>query len=226
VSGWEIDAEQFSNMEQGLEVILHLIKTFSRSIATKSNFPFSNRCTNCANKVSFDNVNKFLDHAGRDLAAMEKENEANCIKFIEHYSKWFSPNHFYITDVKIALSQIIGAGVNGIQRVTDDRLMLKAKSCKELIDLIEKVAPNEARILGLIKFELHSAYAEIGRRALQLKDPNCKAMLEQSLELCNEAIRMLANEPELLPEGSICKQARINASSLSTLIAGMVEAVM
>lgn len=46
--------------------------------------------------------------------------------------------------------------------------MLKAKTCKELIDLIEKIAPNEARILGLIKFELHSAYAEIGRRALQV----------------------------------------------------------
>lgn len=155
---------------------------------------------------------------------MEKENEANCIKFIEHYSKWLSPNHFYLTEVKIALVQILGQGVNGIQRITDDRLMLKAKTCKELIDLIEKVAPNEARILGLIKFELHSAYAEIGRRALQVKDPNCKSMLEESLELCKETIKLLGNEPELMPEGKICQQARINASSLSTLIGGMVEA--
>jgi hypothetical protein len=153
---------------------------------------------------------------------MEKENESNCIRFIEHYSKRLSPNHFFITDVKISLAQIIGAGVNGIQRVSDDRLMLKAKTCKDLIDLIEKVAPNEARILGLIKFELHSAYAEIGRRALQVKDQNCKSMLEESLVHCNEAIRFLSHEPDSLPEGSICKQARINASSLQTLIAGMV----
>lgn len=126
-----------------------------------------------------------LEHAGKDLAAMEKENEENCIKYIEHYSKWLSPNHFYITDVKIALSQIIGGGaVSGIQRVSDERLKLKAKTCKDLIGLIEKVAPNEARILGLIKFELHSAYAEIGRRALQIKDANCKALLEDSLEYC------------------------------------------
>lgn len=187
-------------------------------------FILSIRCTNCSNALRYENVNKFLDHAGRDLAAMEKENERNCIKYIEHYSKWLSPNHFYITDVKIALSQIIGAGVNGIQRVSDDRLMLKAKTCKELIDLIEKVAPNEARILGLIKFELHSSYAEIGRRALQVKDPNCKSMLEQSLEHCNESIRLLSNEPDSLPEGGICKQAKINASSLMTLIGGMVAA--
>lgn len=155
---------------------------------------------------------------------MDKENESNCIRYIEHYSKWLSPNHYYITDVKISLAQIIGAGVNGIQRVSDDRLMVKAKTCKELIELIEKIAPNEARILGLIKFELHSAYAEIGRRALQVKDSNCKAMLEESLEHCNDTIRLLSNEPESLPEGGICKQAKINASSLLTLIGGMVEA--
>lgn len=165
-----------------------------------------------------------LDHVGQDLVAMEKENESNCIRFIEHYSKRLSPNHFYITDVKIALAQVIGAGVNGIQRITDDRLMLKARTCKELIELIEKIAPNEARILGLIKFEIHSAYAEIGRRALQVKDSNCKSMLEKSLEFCNETIRLLRNEPDSLPEGVICKQAKINASSLMTLIGGMVDA--
>ena len=185
---------------------------------------FSIRCTNCSNIVTIESVTKILDHAGQDLAAMEKENEANCIKFIEHYSKWLSPNHFYLTDVKISLVQILGSGMNGIQRITDDRLMLKAKTCKELIDLIEKVAPNEARILGLIKFELHSAYAEIGRRALQVKDSNCKAMLEKSLELCHATIKLLSNEPESLPEGQICKQAKINASSLLTLIGGMIEA--
>lgn len=154
---------------------------------------------------------------------MDKENEENCIKFIEHYSKWLSPNHFYITDVKIALSQIIGAGVNGIQRVSDDRLKLKAKICSELINTIEKVAPNEARILGLIKFELHSAFAEIGRRAMQVKDHNCKGMLEESLKYCYDTIRLLSNEAAGLPEGNICKQAKINASSLETLIGGMLE---
>jgi hypothetical protein len=177
----------------------------------------------CKNIVTFEKVNKCIEHIGRDLTAMEKENEGNCIKFIEHYSKWLSPNHFYIIDVKIALSQIIGAGVNGIQRVSDDRLKLKAKSCSELIAIIEKIAPNEARILGLIKFELHSAYAEIGRRAMQVKNPNCRAMLEDSLNCCYDAIRLLGNEPACLPEGTICHQAKINASSLETLIGGMLD---
>jgi hypothetical protein len=153
---------------------------------------------------------------------MEKENEKNCIKFIDHYSKLLSPNHFYITDVKVALSQIIGAGVNGIQKVSDERLKLKCKLCKELIELIEKIAPNEARILGLIKFELHSALGETGRRAMQVKNPNCKAMLEDSMIHCYDCIRLLCNEASSLPEGTICKQAKINASSLETLISGIL----
>lgn len=155
---------------------------------------------------------------------MEKENEGNCIKFIEHYSKFLSPNHFYITDVKVALSQIIGAGVNGIQKISDERLTLKVKCCKELIALIEKIAPNEARILGLIKFELHSALGECGRRAMQVKNPNCKAMLDDSLQYCYDSIRLLCNEAACLPEGSICRQAKINVSSLETLIGGMLDA--
>ncbi|KAG5683117.1 hypothetical protein PVAND_012418 [Polypedilum vanderplanki] len=184
------------------------------------------RCTNanCKNIVTYEKVNKFIEHVGKDLQAMEKENEGNCIKFIEHYSKFLSSNHFYITDVKIALSQIIGNGVNGIQRISDERLKLKAKTCIELIELIEKLAPNEARILGLIKFELHSALAEAGRRAMQVKDANCKAMLEDSLKYCYDSIRLLGNEASCLPEGAVCRQARINASSLETMIGGMLDA--
>jgi hypothetical protein len=155
---------------------------------------------------------------------MEKENEGNCIRFIEHYSKWLSPNHFYITDVKVALSQIIGAGVNGIQRISDERLKLKTKVCLELVALIEKIAPNEARVLGLIKFELHSSLAEVGRRAMQVKDSNCRAMLDDSLKYCYDSIRLLSNEATCLPEGGICRQARINASSLETLIGSMLDA--
>lgn len=165
---------------------------------------------------------KIVDHAGKDLTAMDKENENNCTKFLNHYSRWLSNNHFLLLEVKISLAQIIGAGVNGINRVNEERLTLKANTCKELIEVIEKVAPNEARIIGLIKFELHSVYAEWGRRALQVRNINCKALLEQSVEHCNDAIRYLKNEADALPEGAICKQARVNVSSLLTMIGGMM----
>lgn len=165
---------------------------------------------------------KIVDHAGKDLSAMDKENENNCVKFLTHYSRWLPSHHFLLVEVKISLAQVIGAGVNGINRVSEERLALKAKTCKELIEVIEKVAPNEARILGLIKFELHSVYAEWGRRALQVKNANCKALLEQSVEHCYDAIRYLKNEADSLPEGAIHRQARVNVDSLLTMMGGLI----
>lgn len=160
-----------------------------------------------------------LEHTGRDLQAMQKENVENCIRFIEHYSKFLSPHHFYLIDVKIALAQIIG----DVQSLSEDRLNMKAKMCKEIIDVVNKVAPAESRILGLIKFELHSSYAEMGRRAIVVKDKNCRSLLEESLLNCQEVIRLLAHDPELLPEGMICKQAKINEGSLMALIGGLTD---
>lgn len=181
-------------------------------------------CNKCENSVPYNYYFKMLEHCGRDLQAMQKENEDNCIRFIEHYSKYLSPNHFYIIDVKIALAQIIGGGeINGIQKVSDERLNLKAQICRDLIDIVMKVAPSESRILGLIKFELHSTYAELGRRAIAAKNPNCRAMLEESLVNCEEVIRYLAYDPEILPEGKIRRQAKINADSLKIMIDGLSD---
>jgi hypothetical protein len=156
---------------------------------------------------------------------MQKEDHDNCIRFIDHYSKYLSPNHFYIIDVKVALAQIIGGGeVNGIQKISDELLNLKAKTCRDIIDVVMKVAPAESRILGLIKFELHSAYAEMGRRAMAAKSTNCRSLLEESLLNCQEVIRFLQFDPEMLPEGQICKQAKINLDSLKVLIGGLTDA--
>lgn len=165
-----------------------------------------------------------MEHVGKDLQAMEKENEDNCIKFINHYSKKLSPNHFYIIDVKVALAQIIGGvEISGINKISDERLNLKTKTCRELIDVIEKVAPNEARVLGLIKFELHSSYAEMGRRAMSAKNSNCRSLLEESLMHCQECIRLLSYDPEMLPEGKIRKQAKINEDTLKIMIGGLTD---
>lgn len=182
-------------------------------------------CNKCSKTITNELVTMTLNHTGQDLQAMEKENEENCIKFIDHYSKFLAPNHFYLTDVKIALVQIIGGGqVNKIQTISDDLLNMKARYCSEILALIEKIAPCESRIIGLIKFELHSSYAEIGRRSLAVKDQNCRGILEESLIQCLQAVNLLMHEPSILPEAEICKQARINADSLKMLLGGMADA--
>lgn len=167
---------------------------------------------------------KLIEHVGIDLQAMQKENEENCIKFIDHYSKFLSPNHFYMIDVKISLSELIGGGETGsIQKLPNKKLSLKEKICKDLIKVIVKVAPNEARVLGLVEFELHSCYAEMGRRALIAKSSNCKSLMEESLLHCSKCIHLLGHEPKILPEGQVCNQAKMNGNQLREMIAGLTE---
>lgn len=76
----------------------------------------------------------------------------------------------------------------------------------------------ETRCIGSIHFELHSALAEIGRRASIKREGCFKAALEDSLLHVEEAIKFLSKEPKCLPEGQICKQAEINCDSLKLLL--------
>lgn len=75
---------------------------------------------------------------------MEKGSEQNCIKYLEHYGKWLSANHYNMVDIKIALVQIIGSGgPQVIQGISDEELQLKIRYAKELISLFKKIAPGK-----------------------------------------------------------------------------------
>lgn len=85
-----------------------------------------------------------MNRIGEDLQAMEKGNSSACKLFLEYYGKLLTPNHFYIIDVKLALSQIIGQeSKNGLQQVTDNDLNLKIKLCRQINELVEMLAPGK-----------------------------------------------------------------------------------
>lgn len=80
----------------------------------------------------------------------------------------------------------------------------------------------ETRHLGALHFELHAGLAEWGRRGAQQFNNSFKGAFEESLYNAEEAIRCLEKEPNILPEGKICEQARINAESLRVLLGATV----
>lgn len=86
-------------------------------------------------------INEIQRRATLDLGAMEKNNEGMCNKYLDHYYKYLSNDHFLLTEVRISLAQIIGMAFN-IQTISDDKLALKMKLCKNLINLINKLAPG------------------------------------------------------------------------------------
>lgn len=146
-------------------------------------------------------------------------------RYIEHYGRWLPPQHYMLTDVKIAFVQLIGTSTAGgpqhIQTISDERLQLKVRYARELLALFDILAKAEARIVGTIHFELHAALAELGRRGAEQQSDSFRAALEESLCSAVEAIRLLRHEPIELSEGKLCMQARRNADALDGVLAAL-----
>lgn len=47
-----------------------------------------------------------------------------------------------MTDVSLALAQMIGQEEQGLAKVSDDRLLLKTQLCRKIADLLEILAPG------------------------------------------------------------------------------------
>ncbi|XP_050095469.1 SET domain-containing protein SmydA-8-like [Anopheles aquasalis] len=184
-------------------------------------------CGRCHVKQPGTAVAQILDRARIDIQAMQKQREDHCVKYLRHYAKWLTPNHQYMVEAKMALSQAIGGSgrPEHIRKLPYGKLMSKIKACQELIALFEKLCPAESRAFGITRFELHAALAELGRRGMESNSrSNTPAaglpLLQESLLNANECVRMLTHEPSVLLESKICAQARMNAETLGRLLAG------
>ncbi|XP_067633855.1 SET domain-containing protein SmydA-8 isoform X1 [Eurosta solidaginis] len=174
-------------------------------------------CSTCGNQADISFIKNILERAGKDLQAMDKSVD-NCIKYIQHYQKWLTNRHYFICQAKIQLVQLIGIDPKELMVVAEDKLNLKMEYVKELIDLYEKLAPCEIRMLGNFCFELHSAIAEHTRRISLQTTLSPKNMLEKSLLYVEKCINYLQHECDLFVEGHILKQAKINRDALRMVL--------
>lgn len=77
---------------------------------------------------------------------------------------------------------------------------------------------GEARILGILCFEIHSAIAEKTRRLSLKTSVNTKVLLEESLKFVEKAIEYLQHEASIFAEGLVYKQAKINRDALKMVM--------
>lgn len=83
-----------------------------------------------------------MERIGIDLSQMKKDDIESCRKFIKHYGKVLHDNHYYITDVKLALAQLIGQQNPGLPGVSDELLQEKITLCKHVSNLFKKLVPG------------------------------------------------------------------------------------
>lgn len=88
-----------------------------------------------------------------------------------------SRNHFYLTDVRLALAQRYGQdSPEALRQLTDGELAHKRQLCRQLLQLAERLVPAEHRMRGLLWFELHAAEAESSRRHGLDQGPDAEAL--------------------------------------------------
>ncbi|CAH1996051.1 unnamed protein product [Acanthoscelides obtectus] len=174
------------------------------------------KCNACKAKLSTYSVHDLLERIGKDLSEMPKGVIRECRSFIETYEQLLHPNHYYLTDVKLALANMIGQEEGGLVETSSEDFDLKLKLCRDLMSLTEKLIPGERRVRGVLLFELHACMAEIARR--NTDDPEIvKSALMDSKKFLTECIELLKHEPEALPEGKIYKQALQNMQEFAVL---------
>ena len=99
-------------------------------------------CNKCGYEQKADHVNELLDTIGRRLESMPKGDVQACKQFLEENARYLPWNHFYMTDVKFALCQMIGQeDSEHLVSVSNEDLELKATTCQEILDLVEALVP-------------------------------------------------------------------------------------
>ncbi|CAG9767247.1 unnamed protein product [Ceutorhynchus assimilis] len=237
-------------------------------------------CNKCTSSTSSHHVQEVLDRISQDFN--EKSNSKTVKDFIRSYEKYLHNNHYYLTEMKMILSQMLGhENEDGLPGISDEDLELKAKLCQGVANLVKILAPginkihsvktvfsqckifpvvnltevkispdntvyvflkrffesvqiphpvlfqcnmmrpvytdqSEVRQRGILLYELHAAVAELGRRN---PDPHqLTLVLQESKRILREAVDLLKNEPESLPEGKIYDSKLLILAVLSIII--------
>nr|XP_023028068.1 protein msta-like [Leptinotarsa decemlineata] len=176
-------------------------------------------CNMCSIVLSSYSAQDLLERIGKDLAEMPKGDERECRSFIRSYEELLHPNHYYLTDVKLALAQMIGQQDEGLPAVPDEDLQQKVTITRSLLKLLDTLAPGERRIKGLLLYELHAAISELGRRNAD-SDGLYTALLE-SKEILTESAELLKDEPDELQEGKIYKLTIKNLKEIDVILRAM-----
>jgi hypothetical protein len=180
------------------------------------------RCSRCLVSESAPKVLSVLERVGVALSSMQKGDPQACRRFLEQYTTQLHPNHYYLTDVRIALGQLLGQNCDmGLPGVSDHDLAEKISLCRKVLVLVSTLVPAEHRIRGLLMFELHASLSELGRRESErgrLDPINLRDTLLESKRFLTEAAFLLSHEPETLPEGMIAVQAKKNLTDLNILL--------
>lgn len=98
-------------------------------------------CLNCNYELYEHSIQNMLEKIGQQLNSMHKGDIETCRQFIKTNEKYLTQNHYYLTDVKLALINLLGQIDKN--RISNEDLEEKIKLGQEILEIILKVCPGK-----------------------------------------------------------------------------------
>lgn len=101
-------------------------------------------CSGCKKTEPSTYVSAVIRSIGEELVRLERGNPEACQSFVKKHSQNLHPNHYYLMDVKLALSQMIGGQGGGgeLHDLHEKDIVQKQKLCMEILNVANKISPG------------------------------------------------------------------------------------
>ena len=101
-------------------------------------------CKSCKKTEPSSYVSAVIRSIGEELVRLERGNPEACQSFVKKHSQNLHPNHYYLMDVKLALSQMIGGQGGGgeLHDLHEKDIVQKQKLCMEILNVANKISPG------------------------------------------------------------------------------------
>jgi len=179
-------------------------------------------CNVCKkSEVAGGYVDKVIRSIGEELVRLERGVPEACQNFIKKHSQNLHPNHYYLMDVKLALSQMIGQQANTLNELSEKDLVYKQKLCMEILGVANVISPGISRLRGVIMYELQSTLAAYARRKFssgEISVDHLKNILKEVRKYLKECIQIFSFEPTCIQEGRLAAIARLDLVELETFV--------
>lgn len=183
------------------------------------------KCNVCARLQPKTFVDAVTQSIGEELAMMEKGSVEACQAFIKKHSQNLHPNHYYLLDIKLALSQMIGQSATGqgheIFALSEKELLYKQKICMELLEVANRISPGISRLRGVILYELQATLSAYARRKFssgEISTEHMNNIMKEVKKYLLECIQIFSFEPPCLQEGRLATIARLDLLELETFL--------
>lgn len=94
-------------------------------------------CEKCGAKLVSEIVMSILKAIGEEIITLKNNVEASFNFLRKHYQN-LHPNHYFLTEVKLVLCQIIGKS-----KTSEKELLKKQEFCLDLLNIVDKISPGK-----------------------------------------------------------------------------------